>query len=331
MNNVTFANPQFFYLLLNLPLLIYWYWKFNNTQRAGVSISSSQSFKQYTPSLRHRLRHLPFIFRLLAIALIIVALARPQTSFRIQRVTSDGIDVVLSIDISGSMLAEDLKPNRMQAAKEVAVDFVSSRPNDRIGLVIFSGEGFTQSPLTTDHDVLVNLLSSIKSGTLAEGTAIGEGLATAVNRLKDSKSKSKVIILLTDGVNNSGAIAPLTAAEMAQLFNIKVYTIGVGSQGNAPYPLQGPGGGVNYQNVPVEIDEEILQKIADQTGGKYYRATNNRSLRAIYKEIDQLEKTKIEVNQFRRHTEEFLPFALLAAIFLLGDIALRYTFLRSLP
>ncbi len=245
-----------------------------------------------------------------------------------ENVTTEGIDIVLATDISGSMLAEDFRPNRIEAAKRVVSDFVSGRPNDRIALVIFSGESFTQCPLTLDHAVLLNLLKDVRSGMVEDGTAIGMGLATSVSRLKDSKAKSRVIILLTDGVNNRGFIDPLTAAGIAQSFGIRVYTIGVGTIGTAPYPVQTPFG-VQYQNVPVEIDEALLMKIAVQTGGQYFRATDNKKLKAIYDEIDRLEKTKIEVTQFRRHSEEFYATAGLAGLLLLLELLLSHTVFRS--
>jgi Ca-activated chloride channel family protein len=267
---------------------------------------------------------------MLAVVAIVVALARPQSSSGGQNVTTEGIDIVMAIDISASMLAEDLKPNRIDAAKKVAQQFIDSRPNDRIGLVIFSGESFSQCPITSDHAVIKNLLGSIESGMLADGTAIGEGLATAVNRIKTSKSKSKVIILLTDGVNNVGAIDPLTAGDIAKAFQVRVYTIGAGTQGMAPYPFKTPFG-IQYQNVPVQIDEEVLKQIADETGGKYFRATNTSRLKDIYAEIDQMEKTKISVTEFHNKTEEFYPLILIAVLFLFLESILKYTVLKSLP
>jgi Ca-activated chloride channel family protein len=259
-----------------------------------------------------------------------IALARPQSTSRGENVSTEGIDIILVNDISGSMLAEDFRPNRIEAAKKVAMDFIDGRPTDRIGLVIFSGESFTQCPLTLDHGVIKSLLSEIKSGMIEDGTAIGMGLATAVSRLKDSKAKSRVIVLLTDGINNRGSIDPLTAAGIAQQFGIRAYTIGVGTTGMAPYPVQTPFG-TQYQNVPVEIDEKLLEQIADQTGGKYYRATDNKKLKAIYDEIDRLEKTKIEVTQFRRHKEEFYSAAMFAGLFLLLELIFSQTLFRKIP
>ena len=293
-------------------------------------MSASGPFSNYKPTFRQRLRHSLFFFRLLAFAALVVALARPQSSSKGQNVTTEGIDIVISMDISGSMLAEDLKPNRIEASKKLAQEFINSRPNDRIGLVVFAGESFTQCPITSDHAVLINLFENIKSGQIADGTALGEGLATAVNRLKDSKAKSKVVILMTDGVNNAGSVAPITAAEIAEAFKIRVYTIGVGTIGTAPYPVQTPFG-IRYQNVEVQIDEPTMKQIAAQTDGKYFRATNNKKLKAIYSEIDKLEKTKIEVTEFKTFSEEYLPFALAAGLLLLLEILMRYTVFKVFP
>ncbi len=330
MMNFTYAYPEFFYLFALIPILIFWYWRYAGKQSAEIKFSSIGAFKGYKPTLRQRLRHFLFVFRILGISMLIVALARPQSSSSGQNIFTEGIDIMLCLDVSTSMLAEDFKPNRIEASKKVAIDFVKSRPNDRIGLVVFSGESFTQSPLTTDHIVLENLLKNTKSGAFADGTAIGEGLATAVNRIKDSKAKSKVVILLTDGVNNAGQIAPLTAAEIAKAFHITVYTIGVGTHGTAPYPMQTPFG-IQYQNMEVQIDEPVLKKIAQQTNGEYFRATGNKKLAEIYNKIDAMQKTKIEVTDFRKHTEEFLPFALLAGMFLIAELVLRYSIFKTLP
>ena len=276
------------------------------------------------------MRHLLFVARVFAIVFLVFALARPQSSSSWQTYNSEGIDIMLALDISGSMLARDFTPDRLEAAKEVATKFILERPQDRIGLVVFSGESFTQSPLTTDQAVLVNVMKDIESGMIEDGTAIGLGLANAVNRLKDSKAKSKVVILLTDGINNRGAIAPMTAAELAKTFGIRVYTIGVGSLGEAPYPVQTPFG-VQLQRMPVEIDEDILTQIADMTGGKYFRATDNKKLEQIYKEIDQLEKSKVEVKHFSRKNEHFFYFALIGALLLILEALGRYTLLRKIP
>lgn len=328
--NVTFANPEYFLLLLVVPAMIFWHWKRQNRQLVEMQVSTLKVVYDIPRTWRQRLRHLLFVLRILAIVLLTIALARPQSTSQGENVTTEGIDIVLASDISGSMLAEDLRPNRVEASKKVAAEFIEGRPNDRIALVIFAGESFTQCPLTIDHAVLLNLLSQVKTGIIEDGTAIGSGLATAVTRLKDSKAKSRVIILLTDGVNNRGSIDPLTAAGIAQTFGVRVYTIGVGTQGMAPYPVQTPFG-MQYQNVPVEIDETLLKKIAEQTGGQYFRATDNQKLKAIYAEIDRLEKTKIEVTQFRKHKEEFYSAAMFAGLFLLLEVFLSQSIFRKLP
>ncbi|RCK72875.1 MAG: BatA [Ignavibacteriae bacterium] len=330
MNEISFASPQYFYLLILVPFLIYWYIKRQNSQLLKLQFSTVEVFKTIPGTFRQKFRHSLFILRILAFVLFVIALARPQSSSHREKVTTEGIDIILVMDISGSMLAEDFKPNRIEAAKKVAMDFIDGRENDRIGLVIFSGESFTQCPLTTDRPVVKNLLKEIRSGMIEDGTAIGMGLATAVSRLKDSKAKSKVIILLTDGINNRGFIDPLTAAQIAQSFGIKVYTIGVGTIGLAPYPVQTPFG-TQYQNVPVQIDEELLQKISNMTNGKYFRATDNNKLKAIYNEIDRLEKSKIEVTEYRKKSEEFRYAAILATIFLIFELLFRYTIFRTIP
>jgi Ca-activated chloride channel family protein len=327
---MTFASPGYFYLLILVPLLAYWYIRKGRKSFTELRVSTMSPFSAGRPGWKVRFRHLPAVLRLLALALVIVALARPQTTSEGENVSTEGIDIVLVTDVSGSMLAEDFKPNRIEAAKAVADDFVDGRPNDRIGFVVFAGESFTQCPLTLDHAVLKNLIAGVKSGLIEDGTAIGMGLATAVSRLKDSQSKSKVIILLTDGVNNKGLIDPMTAAGIASTFGIRVYTVGVGTVGMAPYPVQTPLG-TQYRNVPVEIDEDLLKKIADQTGGKYFRATDNDKLKQIYSEIDRLEKTKIEVTQFRRHREDFYTPGFLAGFLLLGEIMLSLTLFRKIP
>jgi Ca-activated chloride channel homolog len=329
-NDVTFANPGFLWLLLIIPVLVYVRYWINSNKESNIIISSLQSFEESSKTFRQRILWLPLFLRLLIVILIIVALARPQSSSKATNVTSEGIAIVLAMDVSSSMLAEDLKPNRIESAKNVAAEFIRGRPTDLIGLVIFSGESFTQCPLTSDHSVLINLMGGIKSGILEDGTAIGEGLATAISRIKDSPVKSKVIILLTDGVNNSGSIAPLTAGEIARTFGIRVYTIGVGRNGMAPYPFKTPFG-IQYQNIEVKIDEDILQQISEASDAKYFRATNNSKLKEIYEEIDQMEKTKVEITEFKRHTEEYFPYALSALIILLFEMILRYSILRKLP
>lgn len=328
---MVFANPTYLYLLLLLVPLIGWYiYKLHKSQ-ASLQVSSSEAFQLLeTSSWKVYMRHLPFVLRMLAIALLIVVLARPQSTNSWQNSSTEGIDIVMAMDISTSMLAEDLKPNRLEAAKDVAASFINGRQNDNIGLVVFAAESFTQCPLTIDHGVLLNLFKDIQPGIIQDGTAIGLGLANAVSRIKDSQAKSKVIILLTDGVNNTGEIAPVTAAEIAKTFGIRVYTIGVGTQGEAPYPIP-TAFGVQYQNVPVEIDEQVLKQIASTTGGQYFRATDNSSLKEIYSEIDQLEKTKISVQEFSKKQEEYKNWALLVFALLLIEVLLRNTVLRNIP
>ncbi|MBL7915719.1 MAG: VWA domain-containing protein [Bacteroidia bacterium] len=325
-----FANPGYLFLLLLLPLMVFIHWRIRTRRRTDIRVSDIKILSGYRKSFRQKIGWLPLVCRLLAVVLIVVALARPRSSSKGTNVTSEGISIVLAMDVSSSMLAEDLRPNRIEASKRVAADFISGRPTDLMGLVVFSGESFTQCPITSDHSVLLNLMGDIKSGVLEDGTALGEGLATAIARIKDSKAKSKVIILLTDGVNNSGSIAPVTAGEIAKTFGIRVYTIGVGRNGTAPYPFKTPFG-IQYQNVDVQIDEEILQQISEATDAKYFRATDNRKLKAIYEEIDKMEKTKVEVTEFRRYSEDFFPYALAAALLLILEFILRFTILRSLP
>ncbi|MPM42704.1 hypothetical protein SDC9_89373 [bioreactor metagenome] len=274
--------------------------------------------------------HAPFILRIIVLSLVILILARPQTTNNWQNSEVEGIDIMLAIDVSTSMLAEDLKPNRLEAAKDVAAEFISGRPNDNIGITLFAGESFTQCPLTVDHTVLLNLFQSINSGIVEDGTAVGMGIANAVSRLKDSKAKSKVIILLTDGTNNKGDISPLTAADIAKSFGIRVYTIGVGTNGMAPYPLR-VAGTIQYINTPVEIDEKTLTQIAITTNGNYFRATNNSKLKEVYKEIDKLERTKLNVKQYSKRHEEYQWFALIALLFLLLEFYLRNSILKKIP
>ena len=276
------------------------------------------------------MRHLVFVCLLIAISFFVVVLARPQSSRNWEKSETEGIDIVIALDISSSMLAQDFQPDRLEAAKNVAMEFISGREYDRMGLVVFAGEAFTQCPLTTDRAVLLNLFKDIESGMIEDGTAIGNGLATSVARLKDSEAISRVVILLTDGENNRGEVAPVTAAEIAKTFGIRVYTVGVGSIGTAPYPVKTQFG-VQLQDMPVKIDEETLQKISSLTDGKYFRATSNTKLEEIYKEIDALEKSKIEVREFSRKSEEFMPFALLGALFLIASLFMRLTIFRSIP
>ncbi|MCQ2350631.1 MAG: VWA domain-containing protein [Paludibacteraceae bacterium] len=327
---MTFASPLWFLMLVLLIPAIGWYvWK-GKSFKASLTISSVAGFAKAPKQVAVYLRHLPFILSVIAYTAIVFALARPQVSDRWSNKTTEGIDIIMSLDISSSMLAEDLKPNRLEAAKKVATHFINERDNDNIGVVLFAGESFTQCPLTINHAQLINLLSGAKSGMIEDGTAIGSGLATAINRLKDSQAKSKVIILLTDGSNNRGEIAPVTAGEIAKTFGIRIYTIGVGKRGMAPYPVQTPYG-VQYQDIEVDIDEPTLQQIADVTGGKYFRATDNKSLEQIYSDIDTLEKTIINVNEFSQKEEMFHWFALLAVLCIAAEVILKNTVLRSIP
>jgi Ca-activated chloride channel family protein len=326
--SIEFADPYFFWLLLIIPIMVGWYVWRQRKLYGYLNISAIKGFSVPVKSVVPKLRHLEIIFRSLAIITLIIALARPQSSLSWQNSTTEGIDIVIASDISGSMLAQDFQPNRLEAGKNIAIDFIKNRPNDRIGLVIFSGESFTQCPLTIDHSVLINLFTDIKYGMINDGTAIGMGLATAVNRLKDSEAKSKVVILLTDGSNNMGSIPPITAAEISKQFGIRVYTVGLGTNGYAPYPVQTPMG-IQYQRVKVDIDEPTLNKIATITGGKYFRATNNETLRSIYEQIDKLEKAKIDVTQYHKKTELFLPFALIGLLFLLLEFGFKNTILKG--
>lgn len=330
MKGIAFESADWLYLLFGLIPFIIWYIYKESRSSATIRISYTGQFEYIKKTYKYYLRHFPFVLRVLALMFLILALARPQSENSWQDITTEGIDMVLALDISGSMLAQDFKPDRLEAAKNVAIKFINGRPNDRIGLVVFSGEAFTQCPVTIDHAVLINLFKDVKSGMIEDGTAIGLGLGTAINRLKDSKSKSKVIILLTDGVNNTGEIAPLTASDMAKTYGIRVYTIGVGSIGTAPYPVQTPFG-TQYQNMEVKIDEAVLKQIANSTGGDYFRATDNTSLEKIYEKIDTLEKSKIDVKHFSKKKEEYMRFAIAAALLLLLEIVLRNTLLKSIP
>jgi Ca-activated chloride channel family protein len=325
---IEFAHPGFFWLFILIPITIAWYVWRERKLYGYLSVSAVKGFSLPQKSLRPMFRHSGIVLRSLALAALIVALARPQSSLSWQNSTTEGIDIVIASDISGSMLAEDFEPNRMEAGKNIAIDFIKNRPSDRIGLVIFSGESFTQCPLTIDHDVLINLFKDIKNGMIDDGTAIGMGLATAVNRLKESDAKSKVVILLTDGSNNTGSIPPITAAEIAKQFNIRVYTVGLGTKGMAPYPVQTPMG-IQYQRVPVDVDEVTLGKIADITGGKYFRATNNQTLKNIYEQIDKLEKAKIDVTQYHKKTELFLPLVVIALLLLSLEFVLKNTVFKG--
>ncbi len=326
----TWRNPDYFYLFLLIPVLTAWYVYRFRKSTPELLFSGLKPFENVSPSLKTKLVHSLFALRMLALSFLIVALAGPQRISSKSNINIEGIDIVIALDVSGSMRARDFRPDRIGAAKKIAAQFIDGRPNDRIGLVIFSGVAFTQAPLTLDHSMLKSLLREVKSGMIQDGTAIGDGLATAVSRLKDSKARSKVIVLLTDGVNNSGAIDPETAAELAKMYGIRVYTIGVGSYGYAPYPVQTPYG-IQMQQMKVQIDEALLKKIAQETGGKYFRANNNRKLEAIFKEIDRLEKSKINVQQFRRKYELYFPFALAALLLFVLEVSLRYLVFRKLP
>ena len=292
MNNITFAHPYLLLLLLVIPLMAVWYIMRYRKQKPALQFSNISLFKGVRKTFRQRAYPLLFILRMVAVAAIIVALARPQRMLSRQEMKVEGIDIVLAMDVSGSMLAEDFKPNRLEAAKKVAADFIDGRKSDRMGLVVFAGEAFTQVPLTIDHNVLLKQLSGLKDGMTKDGTALGDGLATAINRIKDSEAKSKVIILLTDGINNQGAVDPQSAAEIAALYNIRLYTIGVGTKGLAPYPFRDAFGRKRYQNVPVELDENLLTQMAQSTNdGQYFRATNKKSLQQIFNQIDKMEKS----------------------------------------
>ena len=327
--NITFGQPLLLLLFLLIPVLIYWKFNKGKKQVAAIGISTTKGLRA-SRSWKNSFQQFPFILRILALACIIVALARPQTKFDETQTEGEGIDIILAIDVSGSMTAQDFTPNRMEAAKKVAEEFVDNRPSDRIGVVIFAGESFTQCPLTTDHYVLKTQIANIRNGLLEDGTAIGSGLATSVDRLRNSKSKSKVVILLTDGMNNGGLIDPSTALEIAKTFHVKVYTIGVGTDGYAPTPVSTPLG-IVMQNQKVSIDEKLLQNIATQTGGKYFRATDNKSLEEIYHEIDKMEKSKVEITTFHHYSEKFYPFIFAAMALLFVEIILRYTLFKKFP
>ncbi len=326
---MTFANPEYLFLLLLLLPIVGWYIYELRKSDASVQVSDTRVLAAQPKSIRIWLLHVPFVLRIAVITLISIALARPQLTNKWSSQSTEGIDIMMALDISGTMLAEDLRPNRLEAAKKVASDFVIARPNDQIGLVVFAGESFTQCPLTTDHAVLVNLFKSVEYGMVEDGTAIGLGLANAVNRMKDSETKSKVIILLTDGSNNRGDIDPQTAAEIAKTYGIRVYTIGVGSYGQARVPVQTPIG-KQYITMDNEFDETTLRSIAETTGGQYFRAKDNTSLKAIYDQIDQMEKTKLRVREFSKHTENFMPFLYAALICLLLELIIRYFVIRTI-
>lgn len=330
-----FANIEYLFLLVLLIPYIVWYVMKRKKTEPTLQVSTTRMYMKAPKSWKIYLLHTPFVLRTVAIIMVILILARPQTTDNWQNTEIEGIDIMLAVDVSTSMLAEDLKPNRLEAAKQVASEFINGRPNDNIGLTIFAGESFTQCPLTVDHGVLLNLFNSIKGdiaqrGLIEDGTAIGMGIANAVTRLKDSKAKSKVIILLTDGSNNRGDISPLTAAEIAKQFGIRIYTIGVGTNGTAPYPMQ-TYAATQYVNVPVEIDEKTLTEIAGTTNGNYFRATSNSKLKEVYQEIDKLEKTKLNVKEFSKREEEYQVFAWIAFFCILLELLLRNSVLKKIP
>ena len=329
------VNKEYLLLLLLLIPYLLWYILYRKRSEPTFTMSDTYAYNSIKKSWRMRILHLPIFLRIVTFICIVIILARPQTHNSWGNKSVEGIDIMLAMDVSTSMLAEDLKPNRMEAAKKVAAEFISDRANDNIGLTIFAGEAFTQCPMTTDHASLLNLLQGVRTdiasrGLIADGTAVGMGLANAVSRLKESKAKSKVIILLTDGSNNMGDISPLTAAQIAKSLGIRVYTIGVGTNTVAPYPVT-VGGTTQYVNVPAEIDTKTLKDIAQSTDGSFYRATNNAELKEIYNDIDRLEKTKMDVKKFSKRYEAYEPFALIAILSLLLEILLRLTILRRIP
>lgn len=330
MENIVFENPGLLWLLLILPLVGYWLFAKDKKTRPYLHYSDTRVGGKLKKTWKVRLYPVLNVLRLLCIALLIVALARPQTKSKNSRKNIEGVDIVMAMDISGSMLAEDFKPNRLESSKQLAKEFIQARESDRIAIVAFSGEAYTQCPLTIDHGILENRLKELQSGVIPDGTALGDGLAVAINRIRQSDAKSKVVILLTDGVNNAGSIDPLTAADIAKTFGIKVYTIGVGTRGLAPYPFRTPFG-IQYQNTKVEIDEELLGQIAEETGGRYFRATNENNLKEIFNEIDQLEKTKIEVVSFEHRSEEYKPLLWCALVLLLLEITGRLFVFKTLP
>lgn len=327
--HIQLANPEMLWLLLLLPLLIWYAVKYKAKRKATLRLSTIEQIRKTPRSLKARLRPLMLVLECIAFVAIVIALSRPQQTNTTENINSKGINIVLCMDISGSMLSEDFKPNRIEAAKKIAVQFVKERPADRIGLVVFAGESYTQCPLTIDHNVLIEQLEKIHSGMLVDGTAIGMGLGTAVDRLRHAEGKSKVVILMTDGVNNTGKIDPQTALELAKAYQIKVYTIGVGTEGEALFPVQTPMG-IQKQMLPVQIDEPLLKQIATQTGGQYFRATNNKKLADIYHTIDQLEKTKIKVNAFKEYKDLFFPFVFIALGALVLSLILRLTWFKSI-
>jgi Ca-activated chloride channel family protein len=331
-NDITFLNKEAFYLFFALPVFIAWYIYKNKNREAEFNYSSLSLLGKIKSSGRAKFRHVLFVLRLITFSAIILIIARPQSRSSWKDIKTEGIDIVLCMDVSHSMLAKDFDPNRLESAKEVAIQFIDSRPTDRIGLVVFSGEAFTQCPLTTDHAILKNIISDVKTGQMADGTAIGLGLADAVSRVKESNAKSKVVILLSDGVSNIGEIAPLTAGEIAKTFGVKVYSVGVGSKGKAYTPVYiYPNGHIEFDYVDVEIDEVVMNKISEMTGGKYFRATDNKSLKKVYEEIDRMEKSVISERNYSNKAERFFVFALIATLSLLLEFILKNTLFKSVP
>lgn len=325
----TFAHKGFLFLLLLVPIVVYWFWYGRDKHFATFRLPDARGIATNS-SFKVKSLPLKYILKLIALTTIIIALARPQSALKESEVTTEGIDIVLSLDISGSMLARDFSPDRLEAAKEIATSFIDQRPSDRIGLVVFSGESFTQCPITTDHKVLKNLFRNVKSGMIEDGTAIGMGLATAINRLTESEAKSKVIILMTDGVNNTGYVDPYTAIELAKAEGIRVYSIGIGTRGMAPYPVKDAFGRTFYQDMKVEIDEDLLIQISSETGGNYWRATNTEKLKEIFAEIDKLEKSKVSVSSFERKKEHFYLFVWVALISIALEVLLTNFYWRSI-
>jgi Ca-activated chloride channel homolog len=330
LTDIQFAYAPFLWLLGIIPLLVAWYvWK-HLSHSADVLFTHTSTLARLKKSARVRMLHLPFVLRMFVLLFLILALARPQTSSSSADLNIEAIDIMLALDISGSMLAEDFRPNRLISARETALEFIAMRPGDRIGLSVFSGQSFTLCPLTTDHRMLKEMTTKVNTGMVEDGTAIGDGLATAINRLRESTSVSKVIILLTDGINNTGVIDPLTSAEIASLLGIRVYTIGIGSSGPVPYPVETPLG-IQYREVEIPVDEALLQQIAQMTGGRYFWAESQHILQEIYTEIDQMERSRIEVTEYSRKEDKFLPLVLLSILMLGLEVLLKNTYLRTIP
>lgn len=328
LSSLSFQYPYFLISLIIIPLLILWQYYFNNKRYTQIRYSELLLLKSQNKSLKYKLRYLPDILRYIIIILLIIVVSRPQSYLSKNEKNIEGVDIILTLDISSSMLAEDFRPNRLEAAKKVAKDFVTSRNTDNIGLVVFSGEAFTQCPPTTDKKIIIELIEKVESGVISDGTAIGDGIATSINRVKDNKTKSKVIILLTDGVNNMGSIDPITAAELAKEYNIRLYTIGIGKMGTAPYPVQTPFG-KQYQNIEVKIDEGLLSEVANITGGKYFRSKDLESLKEIFTEIDKMEKSIIDVSYYKDKKDLGIPILYFVLVLLVIEIVLRKTYLRK--